>query len=54
MNAFRDIKLANFAVGREEYAEIRKIYILDFGLCRSYLTDKKIVRIPRKVWFQHI
>ncbi|KAK6113395.1 Protein kinase domain family protein [Brugia pahangi] len=41
----RDIKPANFAIGRKN---LRKIYLLDFGMCRKYLNSQSSVRNPRR------
>uniref|UniRef100_A0A1I7SH67 Protein kinase domain-containing protein n=2 Tax=Bursaphelenchus xylophilus TaxID=6326 RepID=A0A1I7SH67_BURXY len=41
----RDLKPANFAVGFG--AKLRKIYILDFGIARSVLTEAKTMKRPR-------
>ncbi|VDK58048.1 unnamed protein product [Anisakis simplex] len=45
----RDIKPSNYAIGREELHELRRIYILDFGMCRKYLDENNKLRPPRKV-----
>uniref|UniRef100_F1L9R3 Tau-tubulin kinase 1 n=1 Tax=Ascaris suum TaxID=6253 RepID=F1L9R3_ASCSU len=45
----RDIKPSNYAIGREELQELRRIYILDFGMCRKYLDENNKFRPPRKV-----
>uniref|UniRef100_A0A0N4ZMM5 non-specific serine/threonine protein kinase n=1 Tax=Parastrongyloides trichosuri TaxID=131310 RepID=A0A0N4ZMM5_PARTI len=45
----RDIKPANFTVGRIEKNELRRVYMLDFGMCRKFtLTENpEIHRKPR-------
>ncbi|VDN83815.1 unnamed protein product [Brugia pahangi] len=45
----RDIKPSNYATGREKLDELRRIYILDFGMCRSYLDEHGRFRPPRKI-----
>uniref|UniRef100_A0A914Y954 Protein kinase domain-containing protein n=1 Tax=Panagrolaimus superbus TaxID=310955 RepID=A0A914Y954_9BILA len=45
----RDIKPSNFAIGRPEINELRKVYLLDFGMCRRYTDDNKQIRRPRSV-----
>uniref|UniRef100_A0AC35GU66 Protein kinase domain-containing protein n=1 Tax=Panagrolaimus sp. PS1159 TaxID=55785 RepID=A0AC35GU66_9BILA len=42
-----DIKPSNFAIGRPEINELRKVYLLDFGMCRRYIDDNKQIRRPR-------
>ncbi|KAK0399732.1 hypothetical protein QR680_003184 [Steinernema hermaphroditum] len=42
----RDIKAANFAIGA---VERQQIYIIDFGLCRSFFDEFGSMRRPRKV-----
>lgn len=32
----RDVKPGNYTIGRPELNEIRKVYILDFGMCRKF------------------
>ncbi|VDN05356.1 unnamed protein product [Thelazia callipaeda] len=45
----RDIKPNNFATGRGKLSELRRIYIFDFGMCRSYLDQHGLFRPPRKI-----
>uniref|UniRef100_A0A7E4V6C3 Protein kinase domain-containing protein n=1 Tax=Panagrellus redivivus TaxID=6233 RepID=A0A7E4V6C3_PANRE len=45
----RDIKPSNYALGRPESNELRKIYLLDFGMCRRYLDENNQIRRPRAV-----
>ncbi|OQR66197.1 hypothetical protein BIW11_14315 [Tropilaelaps mercedesae] len=42
----RDIKPSNFAMGRSPH-NCRKVYMLDFGLARQYITASGEVRPPR-------
>uniref|UniRef100_A0A1I8ECX3 Protein kinase domain-containing protein n=2 Tax=Wuchereria bancrofti TaxID=6293 RepID=A0A1I8ECX3_WUCBA len=44
----RDIKPSNYATGRGKLDNLRRIYILDFGMCRSYLDEHGRFRPPRK------
>ncbi|VDO28349.1 unnamed protein product [Onchocerca flexuosa] len=44
-----DIKPSNYATGRGNLSELRRIYILDFGMCRSYLDEHGRSRPPRKI-----
>ncbi|MFH4974368.1 hypothetical protein AB6A40_001077 [Gnathostoma spinigerum] len=44
----RDVKPGNYTVGRIEHNELRKIYLLDFGMCRKYTNSKNIIRKPRQ------
>ncbi|VDM60068.1 unnamed protein product [Angiostrongylus costaricensis] len=44
----RDVKPGNFAVGRAETGDLRKLYILDFGMCRKYVDNKNVMLQPRK------
>lgn len=32
----RDVKPGNYTIGRPELNELRKIYVLDFGMCRKF------------------
>lgn len=43
----RDIKPGNYSVGLEERKELRKIFILDFGMCRRYVRPDGTLRRPR-------
>ncbi|WKY09901.1 hypothetical protein Q1695_002338 [Nippostrongylus brasiliensis] len=43
----RDVKPGNYTVGRPELNELRKVYILDFGMCRKFTNDQGIMRKPR-------
>ncbi|VDM19443.1 unnamed protein product [Wuchereria bancrofti] len=45
----RDIKPSNYATGRGKLDNLRRIYILDFGMCRSYLDEHGRFRPPRKI-----
>lgn len=44
----RDVKPSNFASGRETKKELRKIYLLDFGMCRQYVDESGQIRRPRE------
>ncbi|CAD5225413.1 unnamed protein product [Bursaphelenchus okinawaensis] len=43
----RDVKPGNYTIGRAELNELRKIYILDFGMCRKFTNDQGVIRKPR-------
>ena len=44
----RDIKPGNFAIGRPETKENHIVFMLDFGLARQFMTDrKKDIRLGR-------
>lgn len=45
----RDVKPGNYAVGRAELNEQRKVYVLDFGMCRSFISPRTgTKRTPRE------
>ncbi|CAD6199731.1 unnamed protein product [Caenorhabditis auriculariae] len=44
----RDVKPGNYTIGRPELNEIRKVYILDFGMCRKFTNDSGVIRKPRQ------
>ncbi|GMR37915.1 hypothetical protein PMAYCL1PPCAC_08110 [Pristionchus mayeri] len=43
----RDVKPGNYTVGRAELGELRKVYVLDFGMCRKFTNDQGVIRKPR-------
>ncbi|VDN17329.1 unnamed protein product [Gongylonema pulchrum] len=43
----RDVKPGNYTVGRQELNELRKVYVLDFGMCRKYTNSQNVIRKPR-------
>uniref|UniRef100_A0A915DED6 non-specific serine/threonine protein kinase n=3 Tax=Ditylenchus dipsaci TaxID=166011 RepID=A0A915DED6_9BILA len=43
----RDVKPGNYTIGRAELNELRKIYILDFGMARKFTNDAGVIRRPR-------
>ncbi|MFH4976194.1 hypothetical protein AB6A40_002903 [Gnathostoma spinigerum] len=45
----RDVKPGNYAIGRPELKELRKIYVLDFGMCRKYVHDDGTIKKPRSI-----
>ncbi|EFO92899.1 hypothetical protein CRE_10044 [Caenorhabditis remanei] len=44
----RDVKPGNYTIGRPELNEIRKVYILDFGMCRKFTGTDGTIRKPRQ------
>uniref|UniRef100_A0A1I7T7W8 non-specific serine/threonine protein kinase n=1 Tax=Caenorhabditis tropicalis TaxID=1561998 RepID=A0A1I7T7W8_9PELO len=44
----RDVKPGNFCLGRAECGELRKIFVLDFGLCRRFVNDQNVMLQPRR------
>ncbi|ETN86005.1 hypothetical protein NECAME_16536 [Necator americanus] len=45
----RDVKPANYTIGRPEVDELRKIYVLDFGMCRKFAHEDGTIKKPRAV-----
>ncbi|KAI1732570.1 protein kinase domain-containing protein [Ditylenchus destructor] len=45
----RDIKPGNFTIGRKELNELRKVYVLDFGMCRKFIHEDGTIKQPRQV-----
>jgi len=43
----RDVKPGNYTIGRAELNELRKIYILDFGMARKFTNEQGVIRRPR-------
>uniref|UniRef100_A0A0N4ZY13 non-specific serine/threonine protein kinase n=1 Tax=Parastrongyloides trichosuri TaxID=131310 RepID=A0A0N4ZY13_PARTI len=43
----RDVKPGNYTVGRPELNELRKVYVLDFGMARKFTNDQGVIRKPR-------
>ncbi|PAV90962.1 hypothetical protein WR25_19911 [Diploscapter pachys] len=44
----RDIKPGNYMVGRRELSQLRKVFIIDFGMCRKFTKDDgSTLRNPR-------
>ncbi|VDK54766.1 unnamed protein product, partial [Anisakis simplex] len=43
----RDVKPGNYTIGRAELNELRKIYVLDFGMCRKFIHDDGTIKKPR-------
>ncbi|EPB77567.1 hypothetical protein ANCCEY_03325 [Ancylostoma ceylanicum] len=46
--AIGDVKPGNFAVGRAETGDLRRLYILDFGMCRKFVDKDNVMLQPRK------
>ncbi|KAI1715266.1 protein kinase domain-containing protein [Ditylenchus destructor] len=44
----RDIKPLNYTIGRAELNELRKVYILDFGMARKFTNEQGVIRHPRQ------
>ncbi|RCN33337.1 hypothetical protein ANCCAN_20832 [Ancylostoma caninum] len=44
----RDVKPGNFAIGRAETGDLRRLYILDFGMCRRFVDKDNVMLQPRK------
>ncbi|KAK5980575.1 hypothetical protein GCK32_014750, partial [Trichostrongylus colubriformis] len=44
----KDVKPGNFVVGRAEDGDLRKLYILDFGMCRKFVDNNNVMLQPRK------
>lgn len=45
----RDIKPGNFTIGRAELGQLRTVYILDFGMCRKFTSNKVILNFMKKI-----
>uniref|UniRef100_A0A158P692 non-specific serine/threonine protein kinase n=1 Tax=Angiostrongylus cantonensis TaxID=6313 RepID=A0A158P692_ANGCA len=43
----RDIKPGNYTIGRKELNELRKVYMLDFGMARKFVKEDGTLRNPR-------
>lgn len=43
----RDIKPGNYTVGRKDMNELRKVYMLDFGMARKFVKEDGTLRNPR-------
>ncbi|CAL2036141.1 unnamed protein product [Caenorhabditis brenneri] len=43
----RDVKPGNYTIGRAELNELRKVYILDFGMARKFTDNNGVIRKPR-------
>ncbi|KAI6221885.1 Protein kinase domain-containing protein [Aphelenchoides fujianensis] len=48
LHGIGDVKPGNYTVGRAEVNELRKVYILDFGMCRKFTDDRGVIRKPRQ------
>ncbi|KAI6229823.1 Protein kinase domain-containing protein [Aphelenchoides fujianensis] len=44
----RDVKPGNYTMGRREVGEIRKVYVLDFGMVRKFVHEDGTIRNPRQ------
>uniref|UniRef100_A0A7E4V7W2 non-specific serine/threonine protein kinase n=1 Tax=Panagrellus redivivus TaxID=6233 RepID=A0A7E4V7W2_PANRE len=45
----RDVKPANYTIGRAEIKEVRKVYVLDFGMARKFVHEDGTIKKPRTV-----
>lgn len=45
----RDVKPGNYTIGRAELNELRKVYILDFGMARKFTNDQ-VGNLPMCIW----
>uniref|UniRef100_A0A914YG71 non-specific serine/threonine protein kinase n=1 Tax=Panagrolaimus superbus TaxID=310955 RepID=A0A914YG71_9BILA len=45
----RDVKPANYTIGRAELKELRKVYVLDFGMARKFVHEDGTIKKPRTV-----
>ncbi|VDM41200.1 unnamed protein product [Toxocara canis] len=43
----RDVKPGNYTIGRAELHELRKVYVLDFGMCRKFIHEDGTIKKPR-------
>lgn len=43
----RDVKPGNYTIGRPELNELRKVYVLDFGMCRKF-TNAQVSKSKRR------
>uniref|UniRef100_A0AC34GP99 Protein kinase domain-containing protein n=1 Tax=Panagrolaimus sp. ES5 TaxID=591445 RepID=A0AC34GP99_9BILA len=43
----RDVKPGNYTVGRADLNELRKVYVLDFGMARKFIHDDGTMKKPR-------
>ncbi|VDO31117.1 unnamed protein product [Heligmosomoides polygyrus] len=44
----RDVKPGNYTIGRAELNKLRKVYVLDFGMCRKFTNDQDVIRKPNQ------
>ncbi|CAL2038957.1 unnamed protein product [Caenorhabditis brenneri] len=45
----RDAKPGNYTIGRAEVGELRKVYVLDFGMARKFAYEDGTIKKPRNV-----
>ncbi|PIC31678.1 hypothetical protein B9Z55_012294 [Caenorhabditis nigoni] len=45
----RDVKPGNYTIGRAEVNELRKVYVLDFGMARKFAHEDGTIKKPRNV-----
>ncbi|CAB3396815.1 unnamed protein product [Caenorhabditis bovis] len=45
----RDVKPGNYTIGRAELDELRKVYVLDFGMARKFVHEDGTIKKPRNV-----